>query len=518
MEDRTHLLRSPLPRPPVTPGRREAPGHETKISIVGAGMSGLLMAIYLHRRGYRVDVYERRPDMRRGESEQSRSINMTLSQRGIEALLEVGLGPRIEQIITPLRGRVIHAPEGPIFQPYGKNDHEILHGVKRSRLNIALMEAVEALPNVTMFFEERLLAIDKHRNVLTFCNERTGGQHDVHSDVTIGADGTFSAVRQQMFRRERGDLHQECLSWGYKELNIPFGPGGTHSLRRDGLHIWARDHCMLIGTANNDDSFTLTCFMPFEGRTSFTTLRSEDQVQAFFSAHFQDLAPVVPFMVGSYLRNDAEVLVTTRCAPWHYRGRIVLIGDACHSVYPFYGQGMNAALEDCRVLDECIGRHEGNWEEIFRAFQTARRRNTDALAELSKQNFVELSEKVKSRRFVARKKIDVLLNRLFPDLWVPLYTLVAHTTMPYADAVERVERQNRRARLLGLNVVIGLLAAGLALRESLGALQTRLAGRVRGRPPESRPIVPGAAMPRWDGSLHVAPEPEVVGAEALGKG
>jgi kynurenine 3-monooxygenase len=518
MEDRARDLRSPLPPPQVTPGRREAPDDGPRINIVGAGMSGLLMAIYLHRRGYRVDVYERRPDMRRGVSEQTRSINMTLSQRGIEALLEVGLGPRVEQIITPLRGRVIHAPEGTMFQPYGKNDHEILHGVKRSRLNIALMEAVEALPNVAMHFEERLLSIDKQRNVLTFCNERTGVHHDVPGGVTIGADGTFSAVRQQMFRRERGDLHQECLSWGYKELNIPFGPGGTHALRRDGLHIWARDHCMLIGTANNDDSFTLTCFMPFEGHTSFTTLRSEDQVRRFFTEQFRDLAPVVPFMVRSYLRNDAEVLVTTRCAPWHYRGRIVLIGDACHSVYPFYGQGMNAALEDCRVLDECIGRHEGQWEETFRAFQTARRRNTDALAELSKQNFVELSEKVKSRRFVARKKIDVLLNRLFPDLWVPLYTLVAHTTMPYADAVERVDRQNRHARLLGLNVVIGLLAAGLAMRESFGVLQTRLAGRATRRPLESDPLAPGAAMPPWDGPRRAAPEPEVVGAEALGKG
>ena len=527
MEDRTSLLRAPRPRPEARPGNREAPGHHPKISIIGAGMSGLLMALYLHRRGYRVDVYERRPDMRRQVSEQSRSINMTLSQRGIEALLEVGLGPRIEPIITPLRGRVIHAPEGTMFQPYGKNDHEILHGVKRSGLNIALIEAAEELPEVTLFFEEQLLSIDKQRNVLTFCNARTGVRHDVPSDVTIGADGTFSAVRQQMFRRERGDYHQECLSWGYKELSIPFGPAGTHALRRDGLHIWARDHCMLIGTANHDDSFTLTCFMPFEGRTSFSSLRSEDQAREFFSRQVQDLAPVIPFMVRSYLRNAPETLVTTRCAPWHYRGRIVLIGDACHSVYPFYGQGMNAALEDCRVLDQCIGRHEGNWEEAFRAFQTTRQRHTDALAELSKQNFVELSEKVKSRRFVARKKVDILLNRLFPELWVPLYSLVAHTTMPYADAIERVERQNRRARLLGLNVLIGLLAAGLALRESYGAIKARLARRVTIRPPASRPALPGVVPPPpppgvgmspWGGSLHVAPEPEVVGADALGKG
>jgi kynurenine 3-monooxygenase len=527
MEDRTSSLCPPPPRPEVTPGRLGAPGQQPKISIIGAGMSGLLMAIYLHRRGYRVDVYERRPDLRRQVSEQSRSINMTLSQRGIEALLEVGLGPRIEPIITPLRGRVIHAPEGTMFQPYGKNDFEILHGVKRSRLNVALIETVEELPNVTMHFEEQLLSIDKQRNILTFRNLRTGVQHDVPSDVTIGADGTFSAVRQQMFRRERGDFHQECLSWGYKELDIPFGPGGTHSLRRDGLHIWARDHCMLIGTANDDDSFTLTCFMPFEGRTSFSSLRSEEQVREFFSAQVQDLAPVIPSMVRSYLRNSAETLVTTRCAPWHYRGRIVLIGDACHSVYPFYGQGMNAALEDCRVLDQCISQHEANWEAAFRAFQTARRRHTDALAELSKQNFIELREKVKSRRFVARKKIDVLLNRLFPELWVPLYSLVAHTTMPYADAVERVDRQNRRARLLGLDVLIGLLAAGLALKESSGALKARLAGRGKSPPPASRPAAPGVVsplpppgvgMPSWDGALHVAPEPEVVGADALGKG
>lgn len=431
------------------------------------------MAVYLHRRGYRVHIYERRPDLRRRLNAQNRSINMTLSLRGFEALLHVGLGQEIERIITPLKGRVIHAPEGTMFQPYGKNDHEILYGVKRHDLNVVLIEAVEKLSNCTISFEERLVQIDKQRTILTFHNERTGARQRLRSDVTIGADGTFSTVRQQMVRGERADYHQECLNWGYKEFNIPVELASTHLLRRDGLHVWARGCCMLIGTPTNDSSFTCTCFMPFEGDTSFSSLQTEAQVAEFFSEQFQELAPFIPSIVQSYMKNSAEMLFATRCAPWYYQNRIVLIGDACHSVYPFYGQGMNAALEDCRVLDECIGQYDGDWEAVFRAFQTARKCNTDVLAELSKQNFIELSEKVNSHRFVARKKIDVLLNRLFPNLWIPLYTLVSHTTMPYADAVERVNRQNHRAKLLGLQVVIGLVATMLAMKESYTALAHR---------------------------------------------
>jgi kynurenine 3-monooxygenase len=446
------------------------------ITIIGAGMSGLLMAIYLHRRGYRVDIYERRPDLRRMRSDEKRSVNMTLSVRGLEALLQVDLGARIEPIMTPLKGRVIHAPEGTMYQPYGKNDSEVLYGIKRDDLNSVLMEAVEQLPNARIVFEQRLIKVEKQSGRLTFRNERTGEENCVPSEVLIGADGTFSAVRQLVFRTERVDYHQESLSWGYKELTIPGRVNGTQLLRRDGLHVWARPDCMLIATANHDGTFTCTCFMPFEGETSFSSLQTEEQMTDFFSEQFEDLAPVVPWMVQSYARNRAEPLITTRCAPWYYRDRAVLIGDACHSVYPFYGQGMNAALEDCRVLDECIGRFpEGDWEAAFRAFQTARKRHTDVLAELSAQNFVELSQNVNSPRFVARKKIDLVLNRLFPERWIPLYTLVSHTTMPYADAVERVQRQHQRASLLGLNVVIGLLATVLVVKESCTSFAQRLA-------------------------------------------
>jgi kynurenine 3-monooxygenase len=457
-----------------------APEHthaRPRITIVGAGMSGLLMAIYLHRRGYGVDIYERRPDLRRTRSEERRSVNMTLSVRGLEALLQVDLGHHIESIITPLKGRIIHAPEGTMFQPYGKNDAEVLYGVKRDDLNSVLLEAVERLSDVRMFFEQRLVKVDKRTGWLTFRDEFTGEERRVASEVLIGADGTFSAVRHLVFRGERVDYHQECLSWGYKELTIPGRLDDKQLLRRDGLHVWARPDCMLIASANHDSTFTCTCFMPFEGEISFGALQSEEQVARFFADQFVDLAPVVPSIVHSFTRNRAEPLITTRCAPWYYRDRAVLIGDACHSVYPFYGQGMNAALEDCRVLDECMGRYpDGDWKSVFRAFQAARKRHTDVLAELSKQNFVELTQSVNSPRFVARKKIDLVLNRLFPEQWIPLYTLVSHTSMPYADAVERVQRQHQRASLLGLNVIIALLATVLVLKESCTSLAHRVAG------------------------------------------
>jgi kynurenine 3-monooxygenase len=474
-----HERARPLEQPSL-PTKRAA----ARITIVGAGMSGLLMAIYLHRRGYGVDIYERRPDLRLRSNERARSVNMTLSLRGYEALLNVDLGRAIESIVTPLKGRVIHTPDGTSFQPYGKNDDEVLYSVKRDQLNIALLEAVEQLPNVTIRFEQRLVKIDKQQAQLVFRDERTGQHTTVPLQVLIGADGTFSAVRQQMSRGERVDYHQECLNWGYVELTIPKQKNGAHPLREDGLHIWARDDCMLIATANLDRSFTCTCFMPFEGATSFSALTTEDSVAQFFTEQFPDLTPFIPTMVHSYLTNTAESLVTTRCAPWYYRDQIVLIGDACHSVYPFYGQGMNAALEDCRVLDDCIASAEGDWEGAFRAFQSARKRHTDVLAELSKQNFVELSERVKSPRFVARKNVELMLNRLFPNTWIPLYSLVSHTTMPYADAVTRVEKQNRRASLLGLNAVIGLVATLLAIKQSFTSCAQRLADGTR------RPALP----------------------------
>lgn len=434
-----------------------------KIAIIGAGMGGSLVALYLARLGYQVEVYERRQDMRKEPVARGKSINMTLAQRGLDALAGVGLLDAVMDNTIPLRGRMIHGLDGSrTFQPYGKNDHEAIHSIKRSTLNTTLMDASQPFPNVKMFFNKRCLRVDTENSTLHFKDEETGELESVKADFIIGADGAFSTVRQQMHRGVRANYKQDFLDWGYKELNIPQAADGSHLMESDALHIWPRGDHMLLAMPNPDGSFTCTCILPFEGDRSFASLRTSEDVFSLFKEWFSDAIPLMPTLSEDFFNNSTVEMITTHTQPWYFKDRVVLIGDACHAVVPFYGQGMNAAFEDCAVLSECLTRSNGNLEETFAEYQNLRKRNTDVLAELSKQNFVELRKKVKSPFFVARKKVDVALNRILPEVWIPLYTMVSHTSMPYADAVERFRKQNRIARLLGIDVVLLVVATGLA--------------------------------------------------------
>lgn len=430
-----------------------------KVIIIGAGLSGALMSIYLARRGCEVEVIEWRNDTRGIELNSGRSINMTLAARGLAALKNVLDIDRILDLTIPLKGRMVHSYNGPTkFIPYGSTEAEVIYAIRRKDLNHALMDIAEGYSNVTITFEERCLELDKLNKRVHLVNQKTGKHEFRQADFIIGADGTFSTVRQQMHRGECANYHQEFLDCGYKEITLPPGKNNSWQLEKHALHVWPRGGCMLMGIPNLDGSFALTYIMPFTGRPGFNAATTEAELFAYFNAQFSDVIPLIGPFLGEYLKGPAAMFPTTKVSPWHYRGHVLLIGDACHTVTPFYGQGMNAAFEDCAVLDQCLSQKGEDLEVAFEQFQQLRKRHTDVLADLSIQNFIELRDKVRSPVLLARKKMDSVLHKLFQKSWMPLYTLISHTTIPYADALDRYERQCRRGRLLGLDIALGTLA------------------------------------------------------------
>jgi kynurenine 3-monooxygenase len=469
---------------------------QPKVTIIGAGMSGCLMAIYLARENFQVEIYERRGDMRKETVKQGRSINMTLARRGIQPLEEVGLLDKVMKITLPLKGRIVHTPGGRVvFQPYGKNDHEVIHSVMRNDLNMVLMNEAERYPSVRFNFLQRCVRVDKTNTIVHIQDEQTGELRSIQSEFIIGADGVFSNVRQQMQRGERAIYQQDFLGHGYKELRIPPGPNGRYLLPTGGLHIWPRGDHMLIAMPNSDGSFTCTCILPFEGPCSFDSLQTEEAVMEYFNIYFRELIPYIPRLAENFINNAVVGMITTHIFPWHYKDSVVLMGDACHAIVPFYGLGMNIAFEDCSVLNECLKRHVGDREAAFREYQNLRKCNTDALAHLSKQNFIELREKVRSPMFIAQKRVDVLLNKLFPRRWQPLYTLICHSTLPIAEALKLYNKRQRIARLLGLDVLKVLMAAGVLVQNVVTERRERRRDLFQ---PESLPVH-AVALPQIEG-------------------
>jgi kynurenine 3-monooxygenase len=434
------------------------------VAIVGGGLAGSLLALGLAQRGHRVDVYERRPDPRRGGAEGGRSINLGLSKRGIQALAEVGLLDEVMARSVAMQGRVIHSRDGgERFQPYGKDRREVLHSIDRNELNRLLLDRAEAQEGVRLHFGHRLARVDKERRELALEVEGQPEPLRVRPRWVVGADGAFSRARAEMQRGERADYHQEYLEWGYKELSLEALHAGGSAIRLEALHVWPREHCLVVSHPNRDGSHTLTLFLPHAGPDSFASVHGPEDVRALFAKYFPDLVPLLPNLVDQWTKHPTGSLITTRTAPWSRDDWMVLVGDACHAVYPFYGQGMNSAFEDCSALLLALQRHgveEGtDRAAAFDAYERSRRPHTDTLCELSKANFVELRQKVRSPWFLARKRLDVALNRLMPRAWLPLYTMIAHTTIPYGDALVRARRQEQ---VLAIAAIGGLAALGVA--------------------------------------------------------
>ena len=432
-----------------------------RVTIVGAGLGGGLLACLLGRRGYRVDVYERRPDPREHGFRGGRSINLALSTRGIDALQRVGLAERVLAGAVPMRGRMMHAANGELsFQPYSKNPGDAINSVSRGGLSMELLAAADAFDGVSLHFDRRCVDVDlERRTVALACadgNETVTGE----SDLVVGADGAFSAVRGRLLGTDRFDYHQAYLEHGFKELSIPPAADGSFAMEANALHIWPRGGFMMIALPNADRSFTCTCFWPFAGPRGFDAVRTDDDVRRLFAAEFADAVPLMPTLERDYATNPVGSLMTVRCRPWHYQDAVVLIGDAAHAVVPFYGQGMNASFEDCVVLDECLERHPGHLAAALAEYTALRKVNGDAIADLALRNFIEMRDKVGSRLFLLHKKVEKLLHRWLPRWFTPLYNMVTFSTIPYAEARRRARVQWRVLGVAGLAAAL-LVGAGV---------------------------------------------------------
>lgn len=411
------------------------------IAIVGSGLVGSLLGIYLRKKGHKVTIYDRRPDIRQIKFS-GRSINLAMSVRGWKALDGIGIGDEIRKIAIPMDKRAIHVLDKPMFfQPYGK-EGEAIYSISRGLLNKRMIDLAEE-EGVEFAFEQRVWDVNLPEATL-FTGETERSEWTSHKhDLIFGADGAFSRVRHKMQRRSRFDYSQDFLDTGYKELTIPANSDGTHKLHKNALHIWPRGRFMFIALPNLDGSFTCTLFMPFEGQDSFESLQTELQVQEFFEKHFPAVTEDIPNLIRDFFQNPTSALVTMKCYPWTYWNKVALVGDSAHAIVPFYGQGMNAGFEDITVLNELIEKHGDDWEATFLEYQKSRKPNADAIAELSYRNFIEMSSKTADANFILRKKIEKWFSEKHPDKWMPLYSRVTFSHRPYAEALEEGDRQRR---------------------------------------------------------------------------
>ncbi|HXA01921.1 MAG TPA: NAD(P)/FAD-dependent oxidoreductase [Cytophagaceae bacterium] len=411
--------------------------NQQLITIVGAGLVGSLLSLYLRKQNFEVKILERRKDPRTGNVDHGRSINLALSHRGIRALKEAGVQISILEKAIPMRGRMIHDVKGKRnFIPYGEQG-QMIYSVSRSELNRMLIEEAEKA-GASINFNASCHEIDFKNSSITINQE--GQEQKISSDIILGADGAFSDVRSAMQKYDKFNYSQEYLEHGYKELQIP-AKDGKHQLEKNALHIWPREKFMLIALPNLDGSFTCTLFLPHEGAVSFSKLKDNVSLKKFFKKYFSDVYGLMPDLEKYFFGNPTSSLVTIKCSPWYFE-RTMLIGDAAHAIVPFYGQGMNCGFEDCVVLDELIAKHNENWETILNEYQLLRKPDSDAIADLAIANFVEVRDKTADPVFLLQKKIEARFSEKHPDKWIPLYTMVTFSPkIRYSKALQGGNKQ-----------------------------------------------------------------------------
>ena len=403
------------------------------IAIVGSGLVGSLLAIYLRQFGHQITVFDRRPDIRTIEFS-GRSINLAMSDRGWNALREVGIEERIKKIAIPLDKRAMHVLGKPLyFQKYGK-DGEAIWSISRGVLNKKMIDLAEEA-GVLFKFNEKIWDVDLPTATLYSGETEKSEWKEYKYDLVFGCDGAFSRIRHKMQRRSRFDYSQDFLDVGYKELTIPPNADGTHKLDQNSFHIWPRGRFMFIAMPNMDGSFTCTLFLPFEGEVSFEKIRTKEEATAFFTRYFPNVMQDIENLTQDFFQNPTSAMVTMKCYPWTYWDKVALVGDSAHAVVPFFGQGMNAGFEDIFVLSRIMKQYGDDWERIFQTFQKERKPNADAIAELSYRNFMEMSSKTADPKFLLQKKIEKWFSEKYPELWIPTYSRVTFSHRPYAEAL-----------------------------------------------------------------------------------
>lgn len=431
--------------------------NQAPIHIVGGGLVGSLTAVLLANEGYEVKLYERRPDMRKVDIAAGRSINLVLTSRGIQALERVGLKEAAMKLAIPVSARMLHDEEGNTKRvPYGQHEGEVINSVSRGLLNKLLLEAADAHEKVELLFHRTCTDYNIEGKKLTFHNDETGQNETVSFERAIGTDGAFSAMRKSMLNQVINfDYSQNFLSHGYKEMIIEAASDGRHAIDKDALHIWPRKDFMFMALANLDGSFTCTLYMAHEGENSFDSLSTKQDVERFFETHFPDAVPLMPNLAEDYFENHSGSMVTVRCFPWAVGGQSILLGDSSHAIVPFFGQGMNSGFEDCFEIGKLLDKYgkNPNWEALFDELQRIRKPNTDAIADMALENFVEMSETTADPKFQLKKEIGFELERRYPDKFIPRYSMVVfHPEIPYAKAQSRGAAQFKILDELAANI------------------------------------------------------------------
>ena len=420
----------------------------SKIAVIGGGLVGSLLSVFLAKKGFEVSVFEKRSDIREAKILAGRSINLVIADRGWKALEKAGINDAIRQITVPVYGRMAHDTDGKQdFQQYSV-DRKAIYSVSRAELNKRLIEIADDFDNVSFHFEHKCTGITEDGARASFTNN-LGADVQVEADVIFGADGANSEVRNSMQHHlEKNDpdgdyeFLEEYIEHGYKELIIPPDENGKWVLDESALHIWPRKQYMLMALANLDGGFTCTLFLPFKGPFSFETLQTQDDLMALFNEVFVDAVPLMPTLKNDFFENPTSRLAIVKCTPWMYMNRVALIGDAAHAIVPFYGEGMNCGFEDCNVLNSLIEKSGTDWNTVLPQYYKARKPNADAIANLSLRNFVEMRDLVSDPDFIFRKKIEAKLQTTFPDEWIPLYSQVKFTDIPYSEAWTEGLRQD----------------------------------------------------------------------------
>ncbi len=412
-----------------------------KVIIIGAGLSGSLLAIYLAKRGIECEIYEARGDMRKETMSAGRSINLALSNRGIAALKEVGMDEYMLSQAVPMYGRMIHNLDGTTkLLPYSGRQGEYINSVSRAGLNIALINEAEKYDGVRFFFNEKCVDFDCASGEAKFESGKIA-----KGDTVIATDGAGSAVRNAMLHGgvPRFDFSQKWLEHGYKELHIPPTETGDFRMEKNALHIWARHSFMMIALPNFDGSFTCTLFLAHKGENGFEQLADENSLMEFFETNFADAIPLMPTLTEDFFANPTGNLGTIKCFPWNAGGKSLLLGDSAHAVVPFYGQGMNASFEDCRILNQLIGQHGTDWETVFDEFTNVRKPNADAIAEMAEENFYEMRDAVANPVFQRKRELETRLEQTFPDYFSKYSMVTFREDLPYLTAKQKGNAQDK---------------------------------------------------------------------------
>ncbi len=417
-----------------------------KIVIVGAGLAGTLLGIRLAQRNHEVYIFERRPDLRKVTQDAGRSINLALSDRGLKALRMIGLEEKVREYVIPMYGRMIHRSgrEPELFR-YSGRKQDWINSVSRPGLNALLLEKAESYPNISINFNCSCLEADPESGKVRFYDRIAEEEFDMEASVIFGADGAGSAVRQSIFKysnKYRFNFSQQFLSAGYKELEIPAGSNKTHRIEKNALHIWPRGKFMLIALPNLDGSFTVTLFLPFEGAQSFSKLDSDAAIQSFFSTNFPDAFAHMPNLIQDFHDNPTSALGTIKCYPWQVNSTILLIGDAAHAIVPFYGQGMNCAFEDSVIMDKYLDQYGNDWRRVLDGYQSERRQDTDAIADLAVDNFYEMGAHTADPVFNRKRKIELTLEQIFPEYYSKYSLVTFREDLPYHEAMQLGRKQD----------------------------------------------------------------------------